>query len=284
MITREEFVKICTDAIHQTRTNVTPANQVSGYFKYHKEIKENKYINRYSYKMLDNIKENGYSFAEQHAFIEYAGVGYCQELAEHLSVEIITRLKEKQADAGIFLVVSRKVDHAYLHINLSLKDEKYPSLWEVDAWDPRIIDRSYRPNGTIKNQEILRYGTDVRVQRMICASDPLIRFHDTFTHLIEKPIPGQLPNQTPRREVLRKYRHLLYADYSLERSYANGTLNAAGKIDYSQGRSIWQSTANSQHAGFHLFYEPSKKRKSNEEHSTNQAEQEQRSTRRRRDN
>lgn len=264
MITREEFVKICTDAIHQTRAKVTPSNQLSGYFKYQQEIKWNSYLLHYMAIMEENINENGYSLAEQHAFIEHVGLGNCNEFAEHLGVEIIMRLQEKQADAQIRLVAAQEADHVYLHISLPLKDEKYQSLWEIDAWDPRIIDRSLRPNHTIKNEESLVYGANVAIKETFYASDPLIRFHNTFSHLIEKPIPGQQPNHTPKEDMPQKY-ELLFGDYPLEHSYKKRLLNQAGKIDYLQAKSIWQSATHINPKHCYFFDGSSKKRKRNED-------------------
>ena len=41
-LSREDFVNICTQAIFYTREQLTINNQLSGYKKFHREIKENK--------------------------------------------------------------------------------------------------------------------------------------------------------------------------------------------------------------------------------------------------
>lgn len=44
LLARKDFVNICTQAIFNTRKQLTINNQLSGYIKFHREIKENNYF------------------------------------------------------------------------------------------------------------------------------------------------------------------------------------------------------------------------------------------------
>lgn len=46
-VNREEFVKICYEAILKTREDIAIANQKSGYIKYHNAIKNENYFQKF---------------------------------------------------------------------------------------------------------------------------------------------------------------------------------------------------------------------------------------------
>lgn len=240
MLNRNTFVDLCTSAIIKTRRKISIRNQVSGYSKYHKEIKENGYFKKYRSIMKNNEKKYGYSIFYQHDLIEHAGLGNCHELAEYLSVEILNLLRVHDADARIRIVSSTETDHVFLHVKIQLEGEKEASLWEIDAWDPRIIDASMRPDGTIKNRDILRYGTSVHLEHAVSTRESRSSKKRFSLFAFPKPMEGKpLKAATPERDILRKHEDI-YIDHSLEDAYACGELNADGQLTYPQQVSSWQ--------------------------------------------
>ena len=239
MIDRQNFVKICNQAIFDTRKNISIKNQVSGYQRFHREIKENNYFYNLRSVMKQNKRSNGYSLFFQHELIKHARMGNCHEIAEYLSVEIIQKLKDN-VNARLRIVSSTEVDHVYLHIIVWLKDEKEPSLWEVDAWDPRIIDASVRPDGTIKNEEALDYGCHPKFLSSISTNKFTSQINTNYLFSIPRPIEGKpLVNATPEREITQKHEGI-HDDYTLEEAVRNQKIDGQGKIHYLQQRSSWQ--------------------------------------------
>ncbi|WP_131782095.1 hypothetical protein [Legionella gresilensis] len=236
-LTRKKFVELCNQAIFYTRDHIAINNQKSGYQKFHREIKENNYFSTIARPPLKNSLEHAYIY--RHDFIEYTGIGNCHELADYLLVEIGKRIEAYNATARLRVVKSKEVDHVYIEVLIQLENEIEFSRWEVDAWDPRIIDISTRPDGSIKNSEYLNYGYEVSVKNSIYTDEINYNRKYTFFHT-PKPIPGP-PNQdaTPEREILTKHPGL-YRDYTLQKAIAAGKLDEDGKIHYLQKASDWQ--------------------------------------------
>lgn len=85
-------------------------------------------------------------------------MGHCQEVAEYLLVELCRELHNRRISALLKIIDSQKYDHIFLEVVIHLENENAPSYWEVDAWARRIIDVSTRPDGSIKNENELKYG------------------------------------------------------------------------------------------------------------------------------
>ncbi len=238
LLSREEFVKLCTNAILYTREKITVGNQKSGYIKYHQEIKENNYFSANVRTPLTNAVNDEFTY--RHDLIEHVGMGNCHELADFLLVEIGKAIHLKYAVAGMRVVSSIKSDHVYLEIRIKLKDENGYSLWEVDAWDPRIIDISTRPNGSIKNHESLDYGYSTDTINSVHTDEINYKHRYIFFKEIPKPVPrSPRGNATPERDVLSKH-DKLYRDYSIEDSVEQEKLDFDGTIHYLQQVSGWQ--------------------------------------------
>lgn len=241
MITREEFVKLSTEAIVKTRNDIVIRNQMGGYLEYHREIKEQDYFTYCRDMMIKSEKMFGYSLFNQYELIKKAKMGSCNEISEYLSVEIIMRLQQKNVDAELFILHSKMIDHMYLHVKISLENEKSSSLWEIDAWDPRIIDVSSRPNGTIKNNNSLFYGTDTEVVHATSAKKlKRKRTNDNLYLFFREPIKGRPERDaTPERDIFEKHPKI-YEDYTLEQAYEDKMLDIEGNIRFLQRKSNWQ--------------------------------------------
>ncbi|KTD00219.1 hypothetical protein [Fluoribacter gormanii] len=239
LLSREDFVNICTETILNTRKKITIGNQKSGYVKYHREIKENNYISKNIRAHLISTTEDEYMY--RHDLIEHVGLGNCHELADYLLVEVGKEITRKGAKARIRIVSSLKCDHVYLEIMIRLKGEKDYSIWEVDAWDPRIIDISTRPDGSIKNHESLIYGYSANTQNSVYTDQINYNRRYTFFNAIPKPLPGSPPagSATPEREILEKHAKM-YDDYTLEESMEAGMFDTSGDVHYLQQVSSWQ--------------------------------------------
>ncbi|STX28315.1 Uncharacterised protein [Legionella beliardensis] len=238
-LTREAFVSICKQAILRTRNTITIQNQESGYIKFHREIKENNYFSNNVRNPLSQSNEHAYMY--RHDLIQYVGLGNCHELADFLLVEIGKEIDNCGSCARMRIVESSKFDHVYLEIQIHLDGENDFSLWEVDAWDPRIIDISTRPDGSIKNHKYLEYGYSAQFQNSIYTDE--IDYQKKYTFFsIPKPKPGK-PNKpsTPEREVLTKHKNL-YSDYTVETAEEAGKLNSSEELNYLQQVSYWQFT------------------------------------------
>ncbi len=237
-LSRAQFVAICTQAILNTKATVVAENQLSGYKKYHAETKENKYLDSLVRpRALSTLPED---YIYRHDLIEHFGLGRCHELADFLLVEIARDINAMSAVARIQMVFSARYDHTYLEVKIHLEGERSSSLWEVDAWDPRIIDISERPDGTIKNHEALDYGYSAGIEHTV--STDQINYHRRyhFFGVIPKPIPGRATRgATPDREMLEQ--HLwLYDDYTIEEAVAEGKIDPSGSLGYLQRVSSWQ--------------------------------------------
>lgn len=237
-LSRERFVAICNDAIFCTREKIDIANQLSGYKKYHREIKDNNY---FFFQVRNHFKEiSADEHVKKHEFIGHVGLGMCRELAEYLLVEIAREISRSQAIANVLLVRSLSVDHTYLRIRIYLAGEKDFSEWEVDAWDPRIIDITSRPDGTIKNEESLVYGTKCKVLQAMYSDEINHRKEPYRFDFIPKPKPGASRREpTPEREMLVKNSNL-YSDYNMADAIENGKIDSSGSIHYLQKSSNWQ--------------------------------------------
>ncbi|WP_454782242.1 hypothetical protein [Legionella sp. WA2022007384] len=238
-LSREQFVNICTEAILNTRGKVAIGNQKSGYVKYHCEIKENDYFTKNVRTPLVATKEDDYMY--RHDLIGHVGLGNCHELADYLLVEIGKEIMRQGAVARIRILNSLKYDHVYLEILIQLRGERNYSIWEVDAWDPRIIDISTRPDGSIKNYESLTYGYSADAHNSVYTDQINYNRRYTFFNAIPKPLAGGPPagSATPERDMLEKH-PTMYDDYTLEESMDAGMFDAAGDIHYLQKASNWQ--------------------------------------------
>jgi hypothetical protein len=135
-----------------------------------------------------------------------------------------------------------KVDHVYLEIKIKLQGENDYSFWEVDAWDPRIIDISTRPNGSIKNHESLDYGYSTETSNSVYTDEiNYRRRYKFFNTTIPTPKEGPpFREATPEREMLDKHDHL-YRDYTIDDSINKGKIPSSGdKLSYLQQVSSWQ--------------------------------------------
>ncbi|KTD17486.1 hypothetical protein [Legionella jordanis] len=239
-LTRAEFVQICSEAILETRKKVVIRNQLSGYKKYHKEIKENHYFEKNVRKPILKAKDEDYMF--RHDLVEHTGLGNCHELADHLIVEIGQRIDARSALAKLRIVASESHDHVYLEIKIQLENEIDYSYWEVDAWDPRIIDISPRPDGSIKNKESLAYGYKVKEVSSLYSDEIDYGQKITFFQAIPKPREGTPKCATPERDIFKKNRKL-YKDYTIEEATEEKKFDPHGEIHYLQRASTWQRSA-----------------------------------------
>lgn len=235
-LTRLKFVELCSEAITATRKKITPANQLSGYLKFHKESK--------NYYVEDILRPSKWEIEPEnhvgiHDLIEHTGIGYCHEFAQHLMVELGSRIEEAGGVAKISLVESMKCDHTYLEIRIYLDKEKTLSMWEIDAWDPRIIDISKRPNGTVKNSAALAYG--YRVQLRSSFFSDKVDYNKTFIFTDIPPAKEGPPEGscTPQHQVLDKHADI-YSDYSMEKAIIDEKIPPKGKLLYLQQPSLWQ--------------------------------------------
>ncbi len=239
LLARKDFVNICTQAIFYTRNQLTINNQLSGYKKFHREIKENNYFSNNVRDPLINTREDEYMY--RHDLLRHVGLGNCHELADFLLVEIGKEIERQNALARIRIVSSMKFDHVYLEIKIKLLGEIDYSLWEVDAWDPRIIDISTRPNGSIKNYESLDYGYSTETSNSVYTDE--INYSNRYKFFNTIPTPNKgcpLREATPEREMLDKHDHL-YMDYTIEDSISEGKIPSSGdRLSYLQQASGWQ--------------------------------------------
>lgn len=237
-LSREQFVKLCTEAIFVTKTRITIRNQKSGYIKFHKEIKNNHYFKEKVRGTLSRYKQN--DFMQRHALIDHTGLGNCNELATYLAVEIGERINNNDALARILVVSSKMKDHVYLEIKIKLLNETGYSYWEVDAWDPRIIDISTRPDGTVKNKQALEtYGYAINIKATMNTNE--INYNNKYSFAqIPKPIEGRPEREaTPDDNIAHRERKI-YRDYTLEKAYEEKKLDPCGNIHYLQRVSFWQ--------------------------------------------
>lgn len=245
LLSREQFVKLCTEAIIETRNKITIRNQLSGYIKYRQEIK-NHYLSQNLRPKIQKTDKNDYQL--RHDIIERGGLGNCQEIAQYLLVEIGKLIQANKAKARISIVASKILDHVYLEIKLKLKNEKDYSIWEVDGWDPRIIDISMQLDGVIKNRESLTYGYSVKRLEMVHTDELELnkkRKRDSFfLRSIKKPkLSESKGDETPERELFIKHKDL-YADLTIEDAYKTKKLNPNGTIGFLQEVSFWQQLSN----------------------------------------
>lgn len=238
-ITREKFVEICTKAILKTRENISIQNQLSGYKKYHEEIK-NGYFSRSRFVMTKNEFNNGYSLTDQYTIIKQTKMGNCEELAEYLSYKIMKKLKKEDVAADVCIVKSDEIDHVYLRVQIRLEGEKESSVWEVDAWDPRIIDASLRADGTRKNAEALGYGP-VREKRRFKTDKFYIKKENknAFFYMTGPKEGSPMRDSTPEIDMLDKHEKL-YSDKTVENAFKNKKLDKDGEIHFLQRKSSWQ--------------------------------------------
>lgn len=184
-------------------------------------------------------------------------------MASYLLVEIARAIKSHDANASIWVVESERVDHWYLEIKIQLKDELSHSVWEVDAWDPRIIDISTRPDGSIKNRASLKYGYSAKRIWRIEADNISFKksklTHPHFFETIKKPIAG-VPSRasTPERMILDKHKHL-HSDFTLEDAYEKKKRDPQGQIHSLQRVSFWQRSPEQPHSTEEKSYSSQKR-------------------------
>jgi hypothetical protein len=246
-LSRQDFVDICNEAIQKTRANITINNQLDGYIQYHSATKENNYLYRIRMLMafVGLIVTNHLKF--DYELIEHTGLGNCYELATYLLVEIGNAIKAKGAQASLSIVASTSYDHAYLSITIKLQNELAASEWEVDAWDPRIIDISTRPDGSIKNKESLDYGYKCNFINTV-DTEALPEYgtpqYDKLLSTLEKPIEGTPSGDaTPVHDMLDKHKNL-YPNYTLDDAYMSKKIPEKGATEYLQKVSFWQKRKN----------------------------------------
>lgn len=237
MMTREQFVQLCTQIIQQSRDEITIVNQLDGYKKYHREMKENKYIEKVRDVVRKDVCKNGLDPINQQRIIQKGGIAMCGDMASYLVGQLLLALKDKRVEATLRIIYSVTHDHAYAHILIRLAGEKKASLWEIDSWHPRLIDISRQPDGRIKNEDKLTYGTCPRViyETQTQAYHP---YRDTPT--LFKAKPGYSKRSvTPEKNMLRKHAWL-YSNHTLDKAYANDELDSLGEICEPQHASFWQ--------------------------------------------
>lgn len=239
LLSRKDFVNLCTQSILYTRNQLTVKNQLSGYKKFHGEIKENDYFSKHVRTPLTNTHKDEYMY--RHDLLKHVGLGNCHELADFLLIETGKEIERHNALARIRIVRSMQIDHVYLEIKIKLQGENDYSLWEVDAWDPRVIDISARPDGSIKNHEFLDYGYSAKVDNSVYTDEINYRHRYTFFDTI--PIPKEGPplrEATPEGEMIDKHANL-YMDYTIDDSINKGKIPSSGKnLGYLQKVSSWQ--------------------------------------------
>jgi hypothetical protein len=233
--------------LKKQKKSIVAINQFSGYLMFQKEIKKNDYFEK-SRDFYDSIVDidkfpTFLTLSIAHDFSKYIKMGRCGEFSDYLNYEINKKLTELKVQASIWSVGSNIKDHGYLHIEIWLENEIKPSLWEVDAWDPRIIDVSMRPNKSIKNQEISKYGKIPEILKKISTDkfkpEP---YTDRFFKEFTPPKPGKPKkrSRTPEKEILTKHRKI-YKDYTIEKSQKNGFLPPSkDELGYMQKASSWQ--------------------------------------------
>jgi hypothetical protein len=247
MISREKFVKICTDAIIKTTKVIKAENQKSGYLTYHNEVKRYKYIDKVFRKNIDENKSFQHLtlsefLSVKHKAIEMAGIGRCSEFAVYLFVELIKTFRDSSIDANVSRVSAEEKDHSYLRIEISLENE-HISTWEIDAWNPRIIDASRRNDGSIKNAKKLYYGTDPLVEYTLSSKnfrEPDWEKIELNFRLPKKDGPERFfsRSKTPEADLFKKHEYL-YSDYSIDDAYKNRDLPKK-RLRYPQRASPWQ--------------------------------------------
>lgn len=255
-ISRWKFLQICNNAIHKSRKNVCIDNQLSGYIAFHNETKTNDFINEQSRKRYYEFTDwnNNYGLAYSHDLVEYTGLGRCIELADYLAYEILKKLKSHEIEDATVKMVndnSEEIDHTYIHLEIILEGE-IKTLWELDAWDPRIIDITPSPK-TNKNRNIedLTYGTCVKYGVSLKPNE--INFNLRHHFIFNKPVKGEPEREsTPEPKMIEKHNDWLFDDYSIERAVQKGKifskkrkfdhLDAIDSIGPLQKRRCWQKS------------------------------------------
>ncbi|CEG57243.1 zeta toxin family protein [Legionella fallonii] len=124
-ITRTEFIEICNAMIEKTRNKIAVINQLSGYVKFHKALRNEHYLED----IRDCLEQTRDEEIElKHDIIEQSGIGNCREVAEYLLVEIVRELKKYGAQATIKIIKSSEIDHVYNEVIIydgSLVGQKY---------------------------------------------------------------------------------------------------------------------------------------------------------------
>src|SRR3990167_634914 len=244
LLTRNQFVKLCTDAIKKTKRNICADNQLSGYKRFHRETRDNHYIERFRTIRNEYEPTYDYSLFVNAKIIEHIGIGRCYELAEYLGATILAMLKKAHAEATINIVSSKVYDHSYVQIDIQLKNETVESRWEVDAWDPRLIDITTNLNDlTFKNVLVLieMYGIEIDTYYSMTTEDYERKKYSHLLPVFFKPQAGPpSEDETDEDEMLVKNEEFLYSDRTLARAYRCGLLHPHGKIQALQKPSDWQ--------------------------------------------
>lgn len=246
MISRETFVKICTETIQLTRKKICIANQEKGYLQYADAINEG-YIDNLREILTHNNKLVGYySPVNFYNDIKDAGIGACSELNEFLLVKLAKILSDYTSFTRFRLVSSVDCDHAFIHVRIELAGELC-SLWEIDAWDPRVIDISLKQNKEIKNKAAIDYGHDPKILYSFLIDELEDGLEEKKEHLqnpyrlfVSKPTPGNAKYLESKKRKNIEHSDVFYENYTLETAYKKRKLNKEGKVDTLQAVSSWQ--------------------------------------------
>lgn len=235
-ITREQFIELCNKLIIKTREDIIIVNQKSGYKKFHKELRDNDFLEKHLRMPLYKTKRE--DILSKHKIIKDVGIGHCQEIAEYLAVEISTQLQKMEVEAKVGIFYIKDYDHTFNRVRLTLLDEKYPSTWEIDAWDPRVIDISTELNGTIKNFHYLEYGYSADVKNVLDTKYFSKKRKYSFFDL-KRPKEGR-PERSPTPEREMREEDGLYPDCTIEEAFKTKKLCSHERLCDLQQYSEWQ--------------------------------------------
>lgn len=243
-ISRQSFVELCTQVIVKARQEIAIANQYNGFVRYEREIvkKDSLYSLR---AILNETAADNYHL--RHDIIQYFGMGCCAELTDYLVSEIANELNKLGTSASLSTVQSQIADHVFLQVSIHLEDEEISSRWEIDAWDPRVLDISIHPtNGAIKNDEHLyTYGMHPIHFHSVNSTALKETEKESAARILcllslEKPVPGQLNVKNTVRKRVIKSLPGMHPDHPIENARQKQMLPYYGTIQSVQKASIWQ--------------------------------------------
>lgn len=259
-ITREHFVEIVYNSIVESKNEIAIVNQLNGYRNFHKEVRDNDFINKFRDNYLSQTQKNDHLL--KFKFIKFFGLGHCQELAYYLSIKIADKINKAGAVAKMQVVGSKSKDHSFVRIQIKLLNEKYFSLWEADAWDPRIMDISESKDGKVNNIKHLSYGYLVTVDSQFktnkifsgAGKKHFIEQEKIFKPLVnlEKPKKGRPERSpTPTKDMLQKHDYL-YHNYTIEKALKKQKLCISPHLYFFQQARDWQKHPQSNHNSDHI--------------------------------
>lgn len=243
ILTREDFVDICKKAITRTRELVIPLNQVSGFRKYSSNVDSGEFQ-----RFRRNLTYTGKNKADYKLIKQY-GVGACSEFSMVLLYLIAKEMNKIGVNPDSIAFVYLKAagfDHCFLNICVRLDGETSGSVWEVDAWDPRIIDKSLITEEIMNNSRNLMYGVNpIYRSEILKLSD--INF-DKIDIKIEKARPNCRADTRPAAVIIDNEQKI-YNDLTIERALKIGNLPAE-ELSPLQKCSIWQKEFPSDNSEF----------------------------------